>query len=122
MSYGGDRGYGRGPGLQIGAGVILAAVIAVFAVGRYMMQVQVNPVTGERQHIAMSVDQEKALGLKAAPQMAEQMGGEVPEDDPRARLVSQVGRRLVAEGDAGRSPYADNFHFHLLRDPKTINA
>ena len=56
------------------------------------MRTQVNPVTGEKQHIAMSVDEEKALGLQAAPKMAEEMGGEVPANDPRQQVVSQVGR------------------------------
>jgi hypothetical protein len=29
----------------------------------YMGRTQVNPVTGEKQHVAMSVDHEMALGL-----------------------------------------------------------
>src|SRR5947199_356069 len=37
-------------------------------------------------------------------------------------LVSEVGRRIVERSDAARSPYVDNFHFHLLNDPRTINA
>jgi predicted Zn-dependent protease len=71
----------------------------------------------------MSVDQEMALGLQAAPQMAAQMGGDVsPREDPRAALVDEVGRRLVLNSDARKSPYVENFHFHLLRDPRTVNA
>ena len=34
-------------------------------------------MTGKKQHVAMSVDQQMALGLQAAPQMAEKMGGDV---------------------------------------------
>ena len=37
-------------------------------------------------------------------------------------LVSEVGRRIVDRSDASKSPYVGNFHFHLLSDPKTINA
>jgi predicted Zn-dependent protease len=55
--------------------------------------------------------------------MASKMGGEVdPGEDPRAALVDEVGRRLVRNSDARNSPYAENFHFHLLSDPKTVNA
>ena len=80
-------------------------------------------MTGEKQHIAMSVDQEMTLGLQAAPEMASKMGGDVsPRDDPRAALVDEVGRRLVRNSEASKSPYVENFHFHLLRDPKTVNA
>src|SRR5262249_17683586 len=75
------------------------------------------------QHIAMTVDQEKALGLQAAPEMAAKMGGAIdPATDPRARLVAQVGDRIVRESDARRSPYVGNYHFYLLNDPDTINA
>ena len=71
----------------------------------------------------MSVDQEKALGLQAAPKMADQMGGALdPDSDPRAAMVAEVGRRIVADSDASKSPYVGNFHFYLLDDPKTINA
>jgi predicted Zn-dependent protease len=103
--------------------LIGALVIALIGLGVYMSQTQVNPVTGEKQHVSMSVDQEMALGLEAAPQMARKMGGDVDvSEDPRAALVDEVGRRLVGNSDARKSPYVDNFHFHLLGDPKTVNA
>ena len=122
MSYGDDSGYQGGGRLPIGR-LIGALVIAPIGVVVYMSQTQVNPVTGEKQHVAMSVDQEMALGLQAAPEMASKMGGDVdPAEDPRAALVEEVGRRLVRNSDASKSPYVENFHFHLLRDPKTVNA
>jgi predicted Zn-dependent protease len=100
-----------------------ALIIAVIGIAIYMFQVEVNPVTGKRQHIAMSVDQEKALGLQAAPEMAQKMGGAVdPRQDPGAALVAEVGRRIVQQSDASRSPYVGNFHFFLLDDPETVNA
>lgn len=123
--YGYDDGYGQPrQGIDLGRLVRygIGLLIALFGIVTYMMRTQVNPVTGEKQHIAMSVDEEKALGLEAAPKMAAEMGGDVPDDDPRQQVVSQVGQELVRRGDAGRSPYAGNFHFHLLNNPKTINA
>jgi len=122
MSYGDDSGYGGGRRLPLGR-LIGAAVIALIGLVIYMSQTQVNPVTGEKQHVAMSPAQEMSLGLQAAPEMASKMGGEVdPAQDPRAELVTEVGRRLVRNSDASKSPYVENFHFHLLRDPKTVNA
>ncbi len=123
--YGYDDGYGQPQGIDVGRLVRygIGLLIALFGIVTYFMNTQVNPVTGERQHIAISVDEEKALGLQAAPEMAAKMGGDVPESDPRARVVSQVGQELVRRGDAERSPYAGNFHFHLLNDRDgTINA
>src|SRR4051794_32075243 len=62
-----------------------ALLIALFGLAMYMFRTQTNPVTGEVQHIAMDVNQEKTLGLQAAPQMASQMGGAIdPRDDRRA--------------------------------------
>jgi beta-barrel assembly-enhancing protease len=122
MSYGDDSGDGGGRPFPIGR-LIGALVVALIGVVMYMNQTQVNPVTGEKQHVAMSVDQEMALGLQAAPQMAQQMGGDVdPRQDPRASVVDEVGRRIVRNSDASKSPYVENFHFHLLNDPKTVNA
>jgi predicted Zn-dependent protease len=103
--------------------VIIGIVIALVGIIAYYSRTQVNPVTGEKQRIAMTVDQEKALGLQAAPEMAQQMGGELdPRSDPDARRVAEIGQKLVTGSDASRSPYVDNFNFHLLADPRTVNA
>jgi predicted Zn-dependent protease len=108
-----------GPNLRVLAGL----VIAVIGVIIYMTQSQINPVTGERQHIAMNVDEEMRMGLEAAPEMANKMGGAIdPASDPRAREVATVGRSIVNRSDARKSPYVSNFRFYLLDDPETINA
>jgi predicted Zn-dependent protease len=103
--------------------VLAGLVIALIGVIIYMTHTEVNPVTGRRQHIAMSEDQEIRLGLEAAPKMASEMGGALdPAEDPRAREVALMGRRIVSESDASRSPYFGNYHFFLLNDPETVNA
>lgn len=101
---------------------LLGLAMAGVALFLYYSHTQVNPVTGEKQHISMSVDQEKALGLQSAPEMAAKMGGEVDPSSPDAARVKAVGRRIVERSNAGRSPYADSFQYHLLRDPETVNA
>jgi predicted Zn-dependent protease len=99
--------------------------LALFAYISYVGNVQENPITGEKQRVAMDPEQEVAMGLQAAPEMAAQFGG--LERDPRARaMVEQMGARLLEALDQvlvskGRqNPY--RFQFHLLADPKTINA
>jgi len=69
--------------------------------------------------LVLKPDDEIALGLKSAPQMAAQMGGVSREREARA-LVERVGAALARESIAARSPY--RFSFHVLADPKTINA
>ena len=110
----------RRRGFGCGLRLLIAAAIVGYALFRYFTQTEVNPVTGEKQHIAMTADQEAALGLESAPVMAREMGGEVPPSKPPAKLVESIGHRVVAESDASRSPYT--YDFHLLRDPQTINA
>jgi predicted Zn-dependent protease len=108
-----------GPSLRVIAGLVIAAVGILI----YMTHTEVNPVTGRRQHIAVGVEKEMAMGLEAAPQMARSMGGALdPRRDPRAREVAEIGRFVVERSDARRSPYFGNYHFYLLNDPKTINA
>jgi predicted Zn-dependent protease len=99
--------------------LIIAVVIALMAIVTYFSSTSENPLTGEKQRVAMSPEQEIALGYKSAPQMAAQMGGLSQNERARA-LVKQVGERLVARSIAAKSPY--KFSFHVLADPKTVNA
>jgi predicted Zn-dependent protease len=101
------------------ARLILAAVIALFAVISYFSNTTTNPLTGETQRVAMTPEQEVAVGLRAAPQMAAQMGGLSHNEKARA-AVERVGARLVRESFAAKSPY--KFSFHVLADRRTVNA
>lgn len=116
------RNYGRG----FGGGsmrIVIALIIAAVGLFTYYSSTQKNPVTGESQRVALTVDQEKALGLRAAPEMAAKMGGAVdPSRDSQAALVRDVGRRILQQSDAAKSPYSDTFGFHLLNDAQTVNA
>lgn len=108
----GRRGCG-GPRLLIGL------VMAVFALISYFGSSVYNPITGEKQHVNITEEQEIALGLQSAPEMAQQYGGLHP--DPQAcALVEAVGERIVANSAAAQSKYP--FKFHLLADPQTVNA
>lgn len=108
----------RGAGL--GTRLIIALVIALIGWFMYASHTEVNPITGEKQHVSISPDQEIRLGLESAPEMAREMGGEVPTDDPRYIEVQKIGQQLVSGTEAQKSPW--KFKFHLLSDPKTINA
>lgn len=99
--------------------LIIAAVFALISVITYMTSKADNPVTGESQHIAMTVDQEIALGLQAAPEMAAQYGG--LESDPQIQeTIDRIGQKIVDQSAASGSPY--EFDFHVLDDDQTINA
>ncbi len=99
--------------------IIIGLVMAAFVYMKYLGTSQVNPITGEKQHISISPEQEVAMGLSSAPQMAAEFGGEV--DDIRVQnYVSSVGNKLVKSTNAGKSAY--QFQFHVLADPETINA
>lgn len=99
--------------------LILAAVMAAIAIFGYYGVNQKNPVTGEVQHVSLSPDQEVALGLESAPEMARQMGGELPDPEVQA-YVSAIGQRVVDRSAAHNGPY--RFQFHVLADPQTVNA
>jgi predicted Zn-dependent protease len=117
------RRYGTPQRRGIPIRLLIGLGIALFALISYFSRTEINPVTGEKQRIAMSVEQEKALGLQSAPQMAAKMGGVVdPRSDARAAIVAEVGNKLVRHSTAARSPYADNFNFYLLNDTAMVNA
>jgi predicted Zn-dependent protease len=99
--------------------IIIGIVIALISLVSYYGYRVRNPVTGETQHINISTDQEIALGMHAAPEMAAQFGG-LYQDQRAQELVDRVGQRIVARSDAARGKYP--FEFHVLADEKTINA
>lgn len=99
--------------------VIIGLIIAAISGIMYFSNTQVNPVTGEKQRVALTPEQEVALGVQSAPQMAEQFGGLLQNTAVQA-YVKQVGQRVVAASAAKNSPY--RFDFHVLRDPETVNA
>jgi beta-barrel assembly-enhancing protease len=117
--YGGGYG-GGGGGSRFNLRIIIGVIIAVIGVVSYYTRTSINPVTGEKQHVSMTPTEETTLGLQAAPEMAAQMGGEVPPDDPEAQEVRYVGNTIWHNSDAARSPY--QYNYHLLADPNTINA
>ena len=101
------------------ARLVIAAIIALFAIVTYFGSTSENPLTGEKQRVAMTPEQEIALGYKSAPEMAAQMGG-VSRNAQAVALVQRVGDGLARQSVAAKSPY--RFSFHVLADPKTVNA
>ncbi len=99
--------------LLIGAGIIL------FSLFKYYAKRETNEYTGKKQSVDLTVEQEIALGIQSAPQMAAQHGGLHP-DQRSQKLVDNVGAKLVDNSIARQTPY--KYEFHLLRDPKAINA
>jgi len=99
--------------------ILIALGIALFSVISYYQMSVPNPITGRAQHIATTPEQEVALGLQAAPEMAAQFGGEDP--DPQAQqLVDDVGNDVVSHSVAGKTGW--NWNFHALADGNTVNA
>ena len=109
---GGRRSFGGGR-------LIIAAVMIVVALLGYFGSSQLNPVTGETQHVDMSPQEETAMGLQAAPEMAAQFGG-LSTNRQATALVQRIGNEVWQSSDATNSPY--QFEYHLLADPDTVNA
>lgn len=109
---GGRRSFG-------GARLLVAAIMIVVALIGYFGSSQINPVTGQTQHVNMSPQEETAMGLQAAPEMESQYGG-LSSNQQAAAMVERVGNQVWQSSDAKSGPY--QFKYHLLADPQTINA
>ena len=99
--------------------LLVAAAIAVVSLISYFGSRSVNPVTNQTQHINITPDQEIAMGLQAAPEMAQQYGGLDPNPDDQSR-VEAVGLKIVQGSPAASTPY--EYQYHLLADSQTVNA
>ncbi|HWM90726.1 MAG TPA: M48 family metallopeptidase [Thermoanaerobaculia bacterium] len=106
------RGFGGGR-------ILIALAIAAFSLISYFGTKEYNPVTDEVQHVDLRPEQEIALGLQAAPQMAQQHGGLHPDQEAQG-VVDQICARIVSRSAAKESPY--KFECHVLADEETVNA
>ena len=99
--------------------IFIGLAIVAFAFIQKCNNTEENPYTGRSQHITMTSDQEIAIGLQSAPEMAQQHGGLYP-DQRLQSFVESVGNKLVQNSIARETPY--KYDFHLLADDQTINA
>ena len=99
--------------------LVIGAIFAVFGMFNYFTNVSENPITGERQRVQLSPQQEIVIGRQSAPKMAAQHGNLYP-DQTLQDYLDEVGNRVVQSSAARDSPYP--FDFHLLRDRQTVNA
>ncbi|NVK22788.1 MAG: M48 family metalloprotease [Kangiellaceae bacterium] len=110
-SYGARRG-GKGR-------LIMAMMIAGFALLSYCKSATYNPVTGEKQYLSLTPSQEIAMGLQAVPQMAAQHGGYHP-DQRLQDFLDEVCQKIIDNSQAKQTDWS--FECHLLQDANTVNA
>ncbi len=101
--------------LRLGIGILFA----LFGFISYCSNVVENPVTGEKQRVQLSPQQEVVIGKQARSRMADQYGG-LYSDSALQAYIDQVGGQVVKQSQASKLPYP--YEFHLLSDPQTINA
>lgn len=99
--------------------ILIGLAIVAFAFFKKCANTEENPYTGKQQVISLSTDEEIAIGLQSAPQMAQEYGG-LYQDERMQSYVDMVGKKLVDNSVARNTPY--QYDFHLLADPNTINA
>ena len=99
--------------------LIVAAAIVIFSLVKYFASSEVNEITGEKQYISLTKDDEIAMGVNSAPQMAQEFGG-LSQNSQYQQLVKQVGAKIVDNSDAKKTNYP--FQFYVLADNRTVNA
>ncbi|HEY9634365.1 MAG TPA: M48 family metallopeptidase [Coleofasciculaceae cyanobacterium] len=106
--------------IRLGIGLLFA----LFGLITYCTNVVQNPVTGEKQRVQLSPNQEVVVGRQASSQMAAKYGG-VSTDAALQKYIEQVGGRIVQRSTASKAPSPNSrypYQFFLLKDPQTINA
>lgn len=99
--------------------IFIGLAIVAFAFIKRCNSKEVNEYTGRSQVINMSSEQEIAIGLQSAPEIAQQYGGLYP-DERMQTVVKSIGNKLVQSSVARETPY--QYEFYLLADDQTINA
>lgn len=81
-----------------------------------------NPATGERNLLALSWAQERALAAEAAPQFTDEYGGQTP-DAPAQAYVDEVGAKLTRSAlEQAHAEVPDLDWDYTLLDSGVINA
>ena len=99
--------------------LIVAAAIVIFSVIKYFSSSSINELTGEKQYISLTKDDEIAIGINSAPQMAQEFGG-LSQNSQYQEIVKRVGAKVVNNSDAHKTNYP--FQFYVLADNRTVNA
>ncbi|MFV0230334.1 M48 family metalloprotease [Empedobacter falsenii] len=99
--------------------LIVAAAIVIFSVIKYFSSSSINQLTGEKQYISLTKDDEIAIGINSAPQMAQEFGG-LSQNSQYQKIVKRVGAKVVNNSDAHKTNYP--FQFYVLADNRTVNA
>jgi len=99
--------------------LLIGVAIVGFAFMKKCGNKTVNPYTNRVQNINMDPQQEIAIGLQSAPQMAQQHGGLHP-DTKLQELIDDIGEKLIKNSMARETPY--KYNFHLLADERSVNA
>jgi predicted Zn-dependent protease len=94
-------------------------VIAAVSIFGYFASSEFNPITGETQQVALSPNEEIAMGLQAAPEMADMHGG-LYQDEELQYYLDEICSRLINNSEANETDWP--FQCHLLADTQTINA
>lgn len=99
--------------------IIIGLIIAGISIATYFASSEFNPITEETQQVALSEEQEVAMGLQAAPEMAQEYGGLHPDNQLQANL-DQVCQQVINNSEAAKTDWP--FECHLLADQEMINA
>lgn len=105
--------------------LLIAGAIILFSAISYYSTSSPNVITGEKQRVSMTAEQEIDLGRNAAYEMVQQFGG-MSRNQRAASHVQMIGERLEnalyqrLQRDGIKLPYP--FDFHLLADRNIVNA
>ena len=99
--------------------LLVAVAMALVAVAGYYGSHSYNPAAVAGPSLRITPQQEVAIGLQAAPAMAQRYGG-LSSDQQAQRHVDRICHDLVEKTDAKGSPY--DFDCHLLADERTAGA
>ena len=99
--------------------ILIALIMAGFALFSYFSSKSYNPVTDEEQYIGITRDQEIALGLQSRPQMMSQFGGLLNDTEVQDYL-DYICDRILSNSAAMQAEWP--YECHLLADAQTVNA
>lgn len=106
--------------LQLLVRLGIGLIFTIFGLINYFGNVSDNPITGERQRVQLTPQQEIILGQKSFRELDAQYNNQIDRDPQIYQYLNQVGQRVSRRARSQELPY--QYEFHMIPDPRTINA
>ncbi|MFN8673561.1 MAG: M48 family metalloprotease [Candidatus Sericytochromatia bacterium] len=98
---------------------LIAFLLALSSLFGYCSKKTTNPITGKKQYVSLTPQQEITLGLRSVPEVSKKYGG-IEFNTISDQRIDKIGAKIINNSKVKETIY--KFEFNVLKDTRTVNA